>query len=663
MDTNMNTANGLQITINNTPTDTSSTTDTIVSIKSSDSNTRLPLDIVVVIDVSGSMNGDASIKGKESSGLNILDIVKYSTRTIAEVLSKNDRLAIVKYSNNASVVLDLIEMDDTGKQKANTVLDALQPGGMTNLWDGLHKGLDILTRRTSRKQVNSAIYVLTDGVPSEHPPSGYIPTLQNYRDSNGGKYPGIVSTFGFGYSLESPLLESIARECNGTYSFIPDSGFVGTVFEHAIANTLVTRAVNVYLSIEPSNGTVILDDYIGGIDGIKQSWGLRINVGNILFGQSRDFVLKLSAMDGVPSINTTLEYIDLTNNSKSERMVQRNSTIIERNIELNFHISRQHIISLIKHIMSTKERDILETQVISLSSHISASLKDKGVGELLKDLDGQIKEAIRVIDFQRWGRHYLPSLRRAHELQQCNNFKDPGVQSYGGHLFGTIRDEADDIFLNRIPPPVPSVRVYSRNINVATTPVAMSGFSSRDNPCFHGLSKVLMFNGIYKHASDIVKGDYVKLSNSDNNEKPGIIECVVKTVIHDNSIKLKKLSDGLIVTYWHPVKIDNTWQFPYHVKNASECNIKCDAIYSFILKRDDNSRGNGKGMMIGGIECATLGHGIVDNDVIKHPYFGTEEVIKNLKTSSNTYETGLITLNQNCTVRNNDTGYVHEIVV
>ena len=31
----------------------------------------------------------------------------------------------------------------------------------------------------------------------------------------------------------------------------------------------------------------------------------------------------------------------------------------------------------------------------------------------------------------KWGKHYLQSLQRAHELQQCNNFKDPGVQFYG----------------------------------------------------------------------------------------------------------------------------------------------------------------------------------------------------------------------------------------
>lgn len=39
----------------------------------------------------------------------------------------------------------------------------------------------------------------------------------------------------------------------------------------------------------------------------------------------------------------------------------------------------------------------------------------------------------------RWGRHYLLSLARAHHLQICSNFKDPGVQFYGGPLFKSLR--------------------------------------------------------------------------------------------------------------------------------------------------------------------------------------------------------------------------------
>merc|ERR1712232_1163471 len=66
---------------------------------------------------------------------------------------------------------------------------------------------------------------------------------------------------------------------------------------------------------------------------------------------------------------------------------------------------------------------------------------------LLEDVEGQVTESLSREDwYTKWGQHYLPSLMFAHLTQQCNNFKDAGVQAYGGALFQTTRDQADDIF-------------------------------------------------------------------------------------------------------------------------------------------------------------------------------------------------------------------------
>jgi hypothetical protein len=59
-----------------------------------------------------------------------------------------------------------------------------------------------------------------------------------------------VNTFGFGYELDSQLLEGLAHIGNsGSYAFIPDGAFVGTIFVNAISNLLTTVATNLKLSI------------------------------------------------------------------------------------------------------------------------------------------------------------------------------------------------------------------------------------------------------------------------------------------------------------------------------------------------------------------------------------------------------------------------------
>lgn len=81
------------------------------------------------------------------------------------------------------------------------------------------------------------------------------------------------------------------------------------------------------------------------------------------------------------------------------------------------------------------------------------TVENSRVNGLKEDVEGQVREATSRADwYKSWGMHYLQSLARAHLVQQCNNFKDPGVQVYGGDLFQDVRDYADEMFL-KLPPP------------------------------------------------------------------------------------------------------------------------------------------------------------------------------------------------------------------
>ena len=75
----------------------------LVRAVSVDSKHRLPMDVVLCVDCSGSMGCEASVPGVESNSLTIMDIVTHAVRTIIEVLGPQDRLSIVSYSNTAEV--------------------------------------------------------------------------------------------------------------------------------------------------------------------------------------------------------------------------------------------------------------------------------------------------------------------------------------------------------------------------------------------------------------------------------------------------------------------------------------------------------------------------------------------------------------------------------
>jgi len=81
------------------------------------------------------------------------------------------------------------------------------------------------------------ILLLTDGMPTISPPRGHDLELRDYYDQYAG-FSCSISTFGFGYELDSKMLIDIAKEGNGTFHFIPCSVLVGTNFVNSMANIL-----------------------------------------------------------------------------------------------------------------------------------------------------------------------------------------------------------------------------------------------------------------------------------------------------------------------------------------------------------------------------------------------------------------------------------------
>ena len=672
--------------------DSSGNRTVIVTVVPPTGAARMPSDIVIVVDTSGSMGSDATSNGVESSGLNILDIVKHAIKTIISVLDEHDRLSIVSYSDQATIIFDLLSMNAAGKTRALQLMSSLEPGGMTNLWDGLHKGLEILSNRdASSRRSAASIFLLTDGEPNIEPPRGHIPMLQRYKDTHDGKYPGVISTFGFGYTMDSPLLRAISHEGDGMYAFIPDVGFVGTAFVNALANMLVTCGANTTVSVEPQNGAEIVD-VIGLSNYTKQSWGVSIPLGTFQFGQNKEIglLIKSSASSG-PSISVTVKfdkflsvYGPLTTGQVSaqgpcEAVLHFSTDHAEmEKCRLRACKALDDIISLMNENKQAEAQALVRDTIASIKEcqsrlHSYADAPDPGeIGSdqsryprafagLIKDFEGQITEATLRLDWwNKWGKHYLPSLQRSHELQQCNNFKDPGIQFYGGSLFVAVRDIADNSF-NSLPAPISS----NNRSTGSTQPVSMRAFNSSSAPCFHGDCQVRMHSNnktsihATRRVADIRKGDIVDLFG----DIQGEVVCVLKTNLTTvGPINLVVLQNELIVTPWHPVRIGGIWQFPCQVADCKIYTGECDAVYSFIVKNVDDkvNKEVTTGMNINGIECITLGHGICDDPVASHPFFGSVKVIEDLQTkASQAFTEGMVVLEgEKCLIKDIQSGLV-----
>jgi Mg-chelatase subunit ChlD len=237
-----------------------SVADVLIKLVPPSGTRRTPGDYALVIDISGSMGVEAKLKNEsgqsESHGLSLLDVVKHAATTVANVLGDDDRLALVAYSSQSTVVLPLTNMNAAGKKKALEEIGLLHPDDMTNMWAGIQDGIKQLAAAKDSGRA-SYVFVLTDGQPNVEPARGHIRALDDLCKSL--EWRCTMSTFGFGYGIESPLLRNLAVVTGGNYIFIPDSSFVGTAFVNAVAHALTTVGQQARVTIVPQNGATLVD--------------------------------------------------------------------------------------------------------------------------------------------------------------------------------------------------------------------------------------------------------------------------------------------------------------------------------------------------------------------------------------------------------------------
>jgi hypothetical protein len=618
-----------------------------INLISPDENSisRPNIDFIATVDVSGSMGINAEIPktdGKnESSNLQILDITKHGIKTCLEVLSDNDRFALVTYSNKANTILPLTFMNEEGKTKAILAIENMNASGGTNIWDGIFKSLELVKNRSDKSRL-PCISLLTDGESNYKPPRGEVAMFQRYIDANPEINNCIFNTYGFGYNLDSKLLFNLSNELNGMYSFIPDAGMVGTIFINSISNMLTTIGNSCQISIEINNDIKINEIFGFDKNYNKTSWGMIIDVGSLQIGQNKTFIINF-----IDENNDIEKNIDINLNLKyvfNKEINDKNS--VKFSSDLNDEFIQEFCRLKVCHFLIPICLGEIKLQYKVLYNELVNQLKDIGCHkDLLTDVTGQINMGLLDNNhYIKWGKHFIPSLLKAHLLQQCLNFKDPGVQKYGGKLFNSIRDKADEAF-NKLPPPKPKYKSAYEPV------VSMVTYNNQYGGCFDGLGKVLLPDNKLIKVKHLKKGDKVlSLFN-----KVAEVVCIVRTKIF-NSINLVDFH-GVKLTPWHPIFVNDKWQFPIKLNISKEYDFKFENnedkyIYNAVLD-------NGHALIINGVKCVTLAHNFIDNDVIKHPYFGTNLIIDDLKRKYlNQWNDGLITFSKNPYIRNENTNLV-----
>ena len=554
-----------------------------------DAKEPMPSVLIMVLDSSGSMDTSADNKPAAEKAINFTrrDLVKHSVRAVAAMLHErpNTRLCLLHFSDSTRVLLPttVIGKSPTGLQAANDAINALPALGGTNIWDGLRSAL-VEAKRCAElyPDANVQVMLLTDGEPTpDYTPHGGIANAFATKMNDMPKNV-VVNCFGFGYSLDTDLLDKVCTAGGGLYGYIPDSSMVGTIFINFCSHVLSTVALHVTTE------------------------------GLLIPHLQSDFPFLVSAPTSVAPTGIPSESVPTKDCLKAMEMIIHATQTSEKDF--------RYIHTWLQEAIHDLEGDAANF-LIALQEDILH--EDENKGQLMKAVSTEAW-------YKSWGKNHLLSYRRALILQACVNFKDQALQLFRGPLFKEIQEMGTAKFID-LPAPTPSgYNYHGTPVNVST--INMSNFVAADGGCFSGESLVELQGGIFKPAELCVKGDV--LSNG------SVIRCVVRKKLN-NHVKMVELSENLLITPWHPVvsptsENRDAWQFPAFITGEASYTF-CDAFYDFVVEGKD------QWAMIDGFKVAMLGHGMTHNDVIRHPYYGTQEVIRVLSTKEG-WEDGLVDL-------------------
>uniref|UniRef100_A0A8C3WWV2 Inter-alpha-trypsin inhibitor heavy chain H3 n=1 Tax=Catagonus wagneri TaxID=51154 RepID=A0A8C3WWV2_9CETA len=193
----------------------------------------VPKNVVFVIDISGSMHGRKMEQTKDAL-LKILDDMR-----------EDDYLNFILFSGDVTTWKDsLVQATPENIQKAREFVRNIHDQGMTNINDGLLRGISMLNKAREEHKVpersTSIIIMLTDG-DANMGESRPEKIQENVRNAIEGKFP--LYNLGFGNNLNYNFLESMALENHGLARRIyedSDANLQLQGFYEEVANPLLT---------------------------------------------------------------------------------------------------------------------------------------------------------------------------------------------------------------------------------------------------------------------------------------------------------------------------------------------------------------------------------------------------------------------------------------
>ena len=385
-------------------------------------NNRQGIDLIFVVDVSGSMSG---VK---------LELVKITMVFVITVLKASDRVSIVSFGDSAYIECPLTVMNENGKIAVGNVIKKLSINGGTHMESGICAALHLLKDRRIINQ-STAIFMLSDGVDNNVPTinARIQERLAFFKPKITGEFR--LHTFGYGRDHDSRVMGKLAEDNSGNFYYIENERSVTDAFGNCLGELVALAAKNVQVSL-----TTLPCEVPFNLSKVYSSNGdTSFPMPDIYFNDKKDsvFVLNFPAVDEevkstiISPVEAVVTYM-LKSGEKSNKKVLLSIEIVaegnegEKNPEVAIEYYRVKGAEVLKEVMVFADANKLkEAKELAKNAEIeiqkSSVASNPKIQALIKDLnDAQARVESRNT-WESGGRAQVNTVSNCHYFQKSSN--------------------------------------------------------------------------------------------------------------------------------------------------------------------------------------------------------------------------------------------------
>lgn len=338
-----------------------------------DSKKRVPINLAIVIDKSGSMSGQRIEKAREAAILAV------------NMLNENDTLSIVAYDSEARVIVPATKVDNR-LRIIGLINENIYAEGGTALFAGLSKGIKQVENQLTKDKVNRII-LLSDGQANIGPSS--VDELSQLAIIAAKKNIAIT-TLGIGSDYNELLMSSIASYSDGNHVFVNNSADLENVFVHEFTDLMSAIAQDVVITIQLKNG--VKPVRLLGRDGVIKGNEITVKMNQLFSNQEKYVLLEVIPDKGKVGQEKTLAQVGL----KYDNLLENKTENETQEVRISYTKDKKMVDDAIHHDVVVET----ELQKVALENEKALELYNQGKRDEAQQLLQENGEALKAISAQ-----------------------------------------------------------------------------------------------------------------------------------------------------------------------------------------------------------------------------------------------------------------------